>query len=773
TVWAELARGLGGLAVGVAAATGARQSIAARIAAAATALLLVVVLVLSAALSVVVTGNISDEALRRAEDRAASRATFVAGRADDAAGQSDVVVSVLSGAEVFRDAVRSDQYDAVQGALEGLLSIYRQVDFMSFVDSAGRARVGVGVDQSDFVELAGSTAVSDAIAGNAAASVDIVGSGLMALGAIPVSVPDARGAPQQVGAVVTGFRIDAAVLEELLQEERGTSFAVITRDRVLASTGERPPDSVRDVVGPALAPDVARRVLATGSPLASQTTVRGGDAFVAVAPIMASDGRTVAAFSVNIDTDLVDDTLASLFRTLFLVALGATAVAFLFATSGGARVTAPLRRLTVAAERVASGDLTARAEVESEDELGTLGASFDTMTASIEGMTREIREAAAQTAAILSGMADGLVAADPEGRVVALNPAAERMLGTKEARALGKPVAALVRGTENSGRPLEERLAAEMRRPWSVHGRVSRRRGELAVAISGAPIADDRGDLIGRVYVMRDIQREAEVEAMKSEFLANISHELRTPLTPIKGYVEVMLARDVPKSRQRQFLGTILESAERLERYVDMLVNFSAMEAGRFELQTSEVDVGALVRRVVERWRSKTRAHRFALAAAARLPRVTADERLLERAVNEIVDNAVKYSPNGGPIEVSTRIRGTGTGRRVEIVVADRGIGVEAADLDAIFADFSQVDGSSTRRFGGLGLGLSFVHRVVRAHQGTLEAASTPGAGSTFTIALPPSTRTARPSSKSTRVRVSREARAPAPRGTRRTRGRT
>lgn len=737
---ANVLAGLGGLCIAATAALGARHSIAARIAAASTALLLVVVVVLSGVLSVVLSGNISREALRRAEDLAEFRADSIARQADEAAGQADVVATILQGSEPFRTAVRTNSYDAMGPSINALLSIYRQVDFIAFVDTAGGVRVGAGTSEAEIVELSGTQVARDAISGNAAASVDIVGGGLIAMGAIPVSVADARGAPQLVGAAVTGSRIDQGLLRELLQNERGTALSVLVRDRVIATTADVSAASIRDVVGRGIATQLDPIVLSVGRPLSAEASLSMGDAFVAVAPITTSDDRPVAAFAVANDAELVDATLTSLFRTLFLVALGATAGAFILATVMGARVAAPLRRLTTAAERIASGDLTARAEVEAEDEIGTLGGSFDTMTASIERMTREIREAAAQTAAILGGMAEGLVATTPDGTIVALNAAAERMLGVREGRALDKPVEAVIKGTDATGRPLADRLGASLRKPWSTNGTLTRRRGPLAVAMSGAPIRDERGTLVGRVYVMRDVQREAEVEAMKSEFLANISHELRTPLTPIKGYTEMMLARDVPKARQKAFLTTILESTERLERYVDMLVNFSAMEAGRFELQTAEVDLHELCKRVADRWKAAKTAHSFVCKPAARVPRVFADERLLERVMNELVDNAVKYSPDGGKVEIATRVSGTGAARRVEVSVTDRGIGIQPADLDAIFSDFSQLDGSSTRKFGGLGLGLSFVNRVVQAHQGTLEATSTPGEGSTFTISLPPVT---------------------------------
>ncbi len=763
----NVSRGAGGVALGVTAALGARRSIAIRIAGAATVLLVTVVLLLSAVLSVVITGNVADEALQRTEERAEIEARIVEEQSDEAVGQADFLAQVLVNAGVFREAVESGEYGALTDAVEELRSDYRQVDFIAFVDSEGRARVAAGIEQGGAVEAAGTQVVQDALANVSASSVEVIGEGLVALGATPLSLPDERGVSEVVGSAVAGIRINQGFLAGRLQDQRGTEFALVTADQVISTTRDDPVESVAAAVGDELVDGVESSVLGRGRPASAETTVSGDEAFVAAHPVERSSGQPVAAFVVGTDTDLVQDTRTSLFRTLFLVALAALVAAFLVAVFAGARVAAPVRRLTDAARRVAEGDLTTRAGIDAEDEIGTLGAAFDSMTDSIELMTREIREAAAQTEAILGGMADGLVATDAQGRIVTLNPAAEEMLGRREARVLEQPVASVIKGTDARGAPLSKKLTAPMRRAWSTNGTLARRGSTLAVAMSVSPITDEGGEQIGRVYVMRDIQREAEVESMKSEFLANISHELRTPLTPIKGYAEMMLSKEVPAERREVFLSNILEGAQRLERYVDMLVNFSAMEAGRFELRTTEVRVGGLVEQVARRWRSRVGTHRVDTAISNRIPRVLADERLLERALNELMDNAVKYSPQGGTITLRARVRGSGAARHVELSVIDDGIGIEQADLEGIFSEFAQLDGSSTRRYGGLGLGLSFVHRVVGAHQGTLDAESSPGEGSTFTISLPPASRVKRPTKR--RSRSSRTTRRATSEGARRT----
>jgi PAS domain S-box-containing protein len=365
------------------------------------------------------------------------------------------------------------------------------------------------------------------------------------------------------------------------------------------------------------------------------------------------------------------------------------------------------------------------------------------MAGSIERMASELRERSAQMEAVLNSMTDALVVADEVGLVAMMNPAAEAMLGVRGSREEGKPVSSVIRAEDRSGTSLADRLELPNFEAWSAVGFVERRDGLLPVALSGAPIRGEQGGVLGAVYVLRDMRRELEIEKAKTEFLSNISHELRTPLTPIKGYAE-MLRRDqqMPEHRQlaaekrRAFLDGILESSERLERTVDILVNFAAMEAGRFELRSEPVDVGGLIHDICERWRSRTDRHRVEEEITGR-PRVLADRRLLERSVDELIDNAVKYSPEGGVVTVRTELVGAADGRAVEISVADEGIGISPADFDRIFADFSQLDGSATRRYGGLGLGLPFVQRVVSAHGGTIDAKSEPGHGSVFVIRLP------------------------------------
>jgi signal transduction histidine kinase len=257
------------------------------------------------------------------------------------------------------------------------------------------------------------------------------------------------------------------------------------------------------------------------------------------------------------------------------------------------------------------------------------------------------------------------------------------------------------------------------------------------VAIVSSPLRDVQRRSFGQVLVLRDMTREHEVERMKTEFLASVSHELRTPLTPIIGYSEILSGREVPAERVRQFADAMLASAHRLERIVAMLLDFAAMESGRMKIEAEPTALHPVISRAVEDWRGRAEQHRFVTNFDPSLPEALIDVTLMRRAIDEVLDNAVKYSPQGGTVTVSVSTENSRRRRMLRLDVRDEGIGIEPEDLPRIFEDFRQLDASDTRSFGGLGLGLAFVRRIMEAHRGTIDARSVPGEGTTFTLLIP------------------------------------
>jgi signal transduction histidine kinase len=224
-----------------------------------------------------------------------------------------------------------------------------------------------------------------------------------------------------------------------------------------------------------------------------------------------------------------------------------------------------------------------------------------------------------------------------------------------------------------------------------------------------------------------------EAERVKTDFLATVSHELRTPLTPIRGYADLLRRGRVPRRRAELYLDEIDEAARRMERIVGLLVEVAAMEAGRFAPEMKPVSPSELLAAAAERHRGLSRRYRLSVRVPKSLPRVAADARSLTAALGELVDNAVKFSPGGGTIELRAR-RVPGA---VEIAVADEGIGLDADELARFSAAFVQAEPGTTRRFGGLGLGLTFAAGVLAAHGSHLVVEGTKDAGATFSFTLP------------------------------------
>jgi signal transduction histidine kinase len=232
---------------------------------------------------------------------------------------------------------------------------------------------------------------------------------------------------------------------------------------------------------------------------------------------------------------------------------------------------------------------------------------------------------------------------------------------------------------------------------------------------------------------------------MKTEFLSRVGHELRTPLTGIMGYADILLRREVEPARARLWHEEMLVAAKRLLRIVEMLEFFASSGAGRVLLRPERLVVRDLIDSVVASWGGRLPSgHRITRRVARGTPDVLGDRRWLALAIDELVDNAVKFSPDGGKVSVTAAPAGLGVnGRRngktsgIEIAVTDRGKGMTADEQATAFGEFVQGDSSDTRRFGGLGLGLSLVQRVVEGHSGAVRCLSTPGKGSTFTITLP------------------------------------
>jgi len=752
-VLVDAARGIGALAVGVALVVASTRAISARIAASAAAILFLVITVLAVALSAVITDNVADEAIRRYGARAESEAqgaseqgsavfqsASVLGTALSSSKDPDLAPAILALTAEGTDAVTvSKAGDEVLAAIDEFLTRLTDSDprFGPLLIVSGSGQVLAVLDASGAValELTGADVVERAIdTEEAAQSVAPVGGIPLAIAAAPIRL---AADPPFRGVVVVTSRLDATYLAvraaPIDREQPGVGLVLVDRETVLSQTGPDGPDEALVALGAAAM---------NGERVFSRTI---GDRFYVARPVEGNETSPAMALVLSTPTAQFEAAREDLYRVLFLVAMGAAAAALALAAVAGERIGSGLRRLTAAATSIREGNLDVTADVRTDDELGALGSTFDAMAGSIRTMTADLRTAAVEEAelrgrleAVVAGMGEALVAVDAEGRITDFNAAAEELCDLPAREARGRSVTAVVRVMGEDGADLGARMGRVVLEGWTEPGSLVQAAGsEVPVVVSAGTLRGPDKDVAGAVFVLRDVRRERELERMKTEFLANISHELRTPLTPIKGFASILQTRDLPSDKTKGFADEIHVAANQMERVIGQLVNFATIVGGRLSLDPQPVPVRAALDDVVRRWSVRVDgSHQIIRRVSAGTPAVVADRSYLLQSLDELVDNAVKYSPAGGKITLTARLEDADASL-VRISVTDQGVGIPTERLASIFDDFTQGDASATRRFGGLGLGLALVHRIVRAHGGALTCESVPGQGSRFSIVLP------------------------------------
>jgi PAS domain S-box-containing protein len=373
------------------------------------------------------------------------------------------------------------------------------------------------------------------------------------------------------------------------------------------------------------------------------------------------------------------------------------------------------------------------------DEIAALEAFANSATVALQNalLYQQVAQEKETSEAIIASIADGIVVVGADGRVEQWNRAAEAMTGVPARMALRRTLPDLLRTelgdhSDDAGRILNEAEAGG----GAVEVRLQRGEREIWLSVRAAQLRDPVEDRVGTVYALRDVSEDRQLDQLKSDFVATVSHELRTPLTSIYGFAETLLRDDVAFGVEDRatFLQYIASESERLTRLVDGLLSVARLEAGGVELDLVEVDVGEVLREVALREAGRVReTHRVELVVPPEPLLAAADRDKLRQIVLNLVDNAIKYSPNGGTITVSGS-------RRLDIVevrVADEGIGISVADQRNLFRKFFRADARMTRGIRGIGLGLYLTRGFVTAMGGRISVESEEGVGTTFIVELP------------------------------------
>ncbi len=402
------------------------------------------------------------------------------------------------------------------------------------------------------------------------------------------------------------------------------------------------------------------------------------------------------------------------------------------------RIVRPLRELSATMARIGGGDLEAKAQVDSRDEVGVLAAGFNSMAERIRQLRRsdlgKLLVAQQTTEAAIDSLYNPVIVTDAQGGVTKLNPAAEEIFGPEQEN-IGKPVGAVaqdsrialaVSETLSSQRPVAEEGAASVL-PLVVDG------SEHAFRMRTTPMRDEEGRLLGAVTLLEDITHLREIDRIKSDFIATASHELRTPLTSVQMSVHLLLeeAAGALTEKQHEVLEACREDCDRLEKLMRDLLDLSKIDAGESAPHMSPIRASDLVSGAAEAFRSQVEPKGITLRVDAppELPVVLADRAQIERVISNLVSNALRHTEPGGGIHISA-VRRDG---HVAVSVADTGHGIPPEYLPSIFDRFIRVPGAPS---GGAGLGLAISKSIVEAHGGQIVVQSTVGHGTTFTFTL-------------------------------------
>jgi two-component system phosphate regulon sensor histidine kinase PhoR len=383
------------------------------------------------------------------------------------------------------------------------------------------------------------------------------------------------------------------------------------------------------------------------------------------------------------------------------------------------------------AEAMARGDFSKKLFVHSHDEIEDLARALNSLSDQVREKMDSLDSERAKLDLVLSSMFEGVIVTDERERIILMNPSLRRLFmiavdpeGRKPLEvirnsAIGDMVDRILKG--------QQQLATEEITVTVPEERI--------LQANGVPIIRN-GRPEGSILVFHDITELRRLERIRQEFVANVSHELRTPIASIKGYAETLMEGALDdKDNAKEFISIIFQDANRLAALINDLLDLSKIESGKMNMSLVSLDPAKLLKGAVKVMEKQAKARSISLGIDLEpgLPQVKADETLFTQVMVNLLENAIKYTPEGGSVTVSAKK----DNESLQVNVVDTGIGIPEKDLSRIFERFYRVDKARSRELGGTGLGLSIVKHIVQAHHGRVWVTSVPGTGSTFSFTIP------------------------------------
>ena len=514
-------------------------------------------------------------------------------------------------------------------------------------------------------------------------------------------------------------------------QETGLRFTLVTTDgSVLADSEQKSLRAVEAMQNHRDRPEIVH-ALASGEGFAQRTSATLAEPYHYFALRAEADGRPVGIVRTAVTTAWIQAQAQAVRRVIWGLAGLVFLCVFVLSYWLVGHIIYPVATLTQAAEAIADGEYTHRVYVPNRDELGMLARSFNRMSQELDARLTQLSQSHDRQATVLGGMIEGVIAVDHRQRVVFANTAAGRLYGFRPPVVEGRTLLEVVRNHE-----LDQAVSTAIATRQPQRLETFREGGEkqLSAVVQATPLPGN--PCPGVVLVMHDTTELRRLESLRRDFVANVSHELKTPLTSIKAYAETLRngAMD-DREASVKFLGQIEEQAERLHHLILDMLMLARIESDQQAFEIGTVSVADVVGQCLESYRRAAESKRIGLAIVPAQPEcfVCADKEGLREILENLIDNAVKYTPEGGQITVR-RSADQGVAR---IEVEDTGIGIPADHLPRVFERFYRVDRARSRELGGTGLGLAIVKHLAQSFGGGVTVSSQKAQGSTFVVALP------------------------------------
>ena len=451
--------------------------------------------------------------------------------------------------------------------------------------------------------------------------------------------------------------------------------------------------------------------------------------YVAI-PLKAQD-RIVAVLRIAKPVSAINKQLKSIYYKILIGGLIVAAVAALVSLAVSHKISRPLEKLKKGAELFADGDLSHKLPVGNCQEIDAVAKAMNQMAGEIDERIRTISRQRNEHKAVLSSMAEAVLSVDSQQRLITLNSSAAEMMGVEISNAKGRTLQEIIRNPE-----LQHFVNNSLAGDELIEDNIILQKDgvEHFLQAKSNALQDEQGQKIGVLVVLNDITRLRRLEQVRRDFVANVSHELKTPITSIKGFVETLLegAMKNPEEANR-FLDIIARQTNRMDAIIDDLLALSRIEqqAEKTEIALEEGCIKNAAEAAIELCQGKAQAKRIGIelrcaddiVANMNIP-------LLEQAIVNLLDNAIKYSPSGSKIEIAA----AKADEQISITVTDSGCGIDKESLPRLFERFFRVDKARSRKLGGTGLGLAIVKHIAQSHNGSVTVESKIGSGSTFTL---------------------------------------